>query len=278
MSRPHDLNIKARTPEFGLAGTLREHRYWLGDDPVLTHFFNALQSTFPEGERFFIDAARALRDRLGDRVPEQLARDLRAFIHQEAWHGKAHDSWNEALAAAGYERMEEFGAEMRRLRIWAGENIAPMMRLAMTAGAEHMTASLARLLLYRREDLVEQAVRPVRDLLVWHALEEVEHKAVCYDLFREAGGSYRLRVVGLVIALIDTFRLVRQRHRYLLKKDGLWNLRTRLRSWRLIWGPRGIVGQLMPELMRYLRPGFHPWETDERSAFMEKYGDLVPAA
>lgn len=275
MARPQDLQITPRTPTFDLGRTMRAERYWLAGDPVLTHFFNALQATFPEGERFFIDSARAVRDRLQEPMPDELDRDARAFIRQEAWHGKAHDQWNSVLQELGYTEMEAFDQQQKRLRQWANENLAPMMRLALTAGAEHMTASLARLMLYRRSDLIEKAARPVRDLLAWHALEEVEHKAVCFDLYQYAGGSYRMRILGLTIAFVDTMRLVRQRHRYLLEADGLWNWHTRLATWRKIWGPTGLIGQLLPELLRYLRPGFHPWDTDERAAFLEKYADLV---
>ena len=47
---------------------MRRQQYWLANDPVLTHFFNALQATFPEGERFFIDSARDVRVKLGEHV------------------------------------------------------------------------------------------------------------------------------------------------------------------------------------------------------------------
>ena len=33
----------------------------------------------------------------------------------------------------------------------------------------------------------------VRNLFVWHALEESEHKAVAFDVYRAVGGSERLR-------------------------------------------------------------------------------------
>ena len=33
----------------------------------------------------------------------------------------------------------------------------------------------------------------VRDLFLWHALEESEHKAVAFDVYRAVGGSERTR-------------------------------------------------------------------------------------
>ena len=149
------------------------------------------------------------------------------------------------------------------------------MRLAVTAGAEHMTASLARVMLYRRKDLIDSAAEPIRTLLAWHALEEIEHKSVCFDLYQLAGGSYRQRVIALLFAFIDTLRLVHARHKYFLQHDGLWNWRTRVAIVTRVWGPTGIIGQLIPELLRYLRPGFHPWQTDERADFEQQWKTLL---
>jgi predicted metal-dependent hydrolase len=210
--RPTDLNITTRHPDFPLKESLTKEKYWMDGDPVKTHIFNALQATFPEGERFFIDSARDVRKRLpSGKLNAQLDNDIQAFIHQEAWHGKAHDEWVKVLEDLGYPKMRQFDEQIRDMRLWAKKNIHPLRRLAVTSGAEHLTASLARLILYRRPELLESAARPVRDLLAWHALEEVEHKAVCFDLFQQAGGKYQLRIVGLVIALTNLLRHVDER-------------------------------------------------------------------
>jgi predicted metal-dependent hydrolase len=274
--RPADLRIVPRQPDFRPDSFFAEKRYWLKDDPVMTHFMNALQSTFPEGERFFIDSARAVREQVGEEnLPEQLRQDIRDFIRQEAWHGKEHEQWDQALVQLGYTEMPAFSARLKKLRLWANDNISAMNRLAMTAAAEHLTASLARLLLEKRPDLLEDASRPVRDLLAWHALEETEHKSVCFDLYQQAGGGYWRRCLMLGVELIDLFVQVHQRHRYLLRQDGLWNWRSRWRLFRDIWGPTGVIGQIMPFLLRYLKPGFHPWDTDERQGFISRFGYLL---
>ena len=46
--RPADLQITPRQPSFDLAALMKKHRYWHNDDPVMTHFFNAMQATFPQ--------------------------------------------------------------------------------------------------------------------------------------------------------------------------------------------------------------------------------------
>lgn len=276
-ARPDNLTITPRRPEFDVTHAMQQHRYWLNNDPVLTHFINALQATFPEGERFFIDSARDVRAEVGEqRLPATLQQDLRDFISQEAWHGHEHEQWGKALESIGYTRMPEFDDQIRRLRLWSRDHIKAIQRLALTVAAEHMTASIARLLLEKRSDLLDNADRPIRDLLAWHAFEETEHKSVCFDLYQAAGGGYWRRAAALVVEMIDIFVHVHRRHRYFLKKDGLWTWRTRWRIFRQVWGPTGVMGRVFPYMLRYLKPGFHPWETDERAAFRERYGELLP--
>ncbi|MDX1692566.1 MAG: metal-dependent hydrolase [Ketobacteraceae bacterium] len=279
LKTPANLKITAREVHFDYLEAMKKHRYWHGDDPVVTHFFNALQATFPEGERFFIEAARDTRDQMPESaLPEKLREDIRQFIRQEAFHGREHEAWCEALADLGYERMPEYDEELRELRKWSRKNISPLARLSMTAASEHFTASIASIFLHQRPDLLENAAEPFRSLLLYHALEEVEHKAVCYDLYHHAGGSYRLRQVGLVLGLMDIMRQVRKRHIYLLKADGLWNRRNRRKARQLVWGPRGLIWSLLPKTLNYLRPGFHPWETDERPALQQRFGHYLEAA
>lgn len=274
--RPENLTITARSPAFDLLPMMRAKRYWLGGDPVRTHFTNAIQAVFPEGERFFIESAKDVSSALSDDdMPADLKADLRAFIQQEARHGNAHTHWTDALVEIGYERMPEYDARLQEMREWSRENISSMRRLALTAALEHMTASLASLLLYKRPELLEDAARPARDVLAWHALEECEHKAVCFDLYQQAGGGYFMRCRALVLAITDLFLNVHARHRYLLEADGLWNWQTRLRVYKDVWGPTGIMGGMYGTLLRYLKPGFHPWDTDERADFRAHYGDLI---
>lgn len=271
--RPADLTITARQPHFDLQALMEKHRYWHSDDPVLTHFFNAMQATFPQGERFFIDSARDACEAIGDgNLEPQLHDDVKRFIRQEAIHGKTHDEWNQALIAMGYPYMKEFDDKIERERTWARKKIPARWRIGMTAAAEHMTASFARVILHKRPDLIENAASPVRELLLWHALEEVEHKAVCFDLSQRLDASYRIRATSMVLTFVDFLGHIYERQVYLLKEDGLWTLRNRIKLLTQVWGPGGIVASLAPYLLEYFKPSFHPWDTDERPVFEEKYG------
>ncbi|MCG8672792.1 MAG: metal-dependent hydrolase [Pseudomonadales bacterium] len=276
---PDDLTITARSVEFDYLSSMKKNKYWHSNDPVITHFFNALQATFPEGERFFIESARDTRDELPKtQLSDTLKEQIKLFIKQEAFHGREHDAWCEALEELGYKKMPAYEKELKDMRLWSRKHIAPLTRLSMTAASEHFTASIASIFLYQRPDLLENAAEPFRSLLLYHALEEVEHKAVCYDLYQEAGGGYWLRQLGMLSALLDVMRQVSKRHIYMLKEDGLWNRKNKRKARKLIWGPQGLAWALLPKLMRYLRPDFHPWETDERKALLARFGHYLDEA
>ena len=85
MKSPENLKIIPRKLTIDLTEALKDKPYWLDNDPVKTHFFNALQSAFPEGERMFIDSARDVRDRYGDKLSEELKEQIKLFIKQEEY-------------------------------------------------------------------------------------------------------------------------------------------------------------------------------------------------
>ncbi|ENW18283.1 metal-dependent hydrolase [Acinetobacter haemolyticus] len=62
-------------------------RYWANGDAALTHFMTALSALFPEGEQFFVNSTRAVRNdpKLAD---PKLQKEISAFIGQEAMHSK----------------------------------------------------------------------------------------------------------------------------------------------------------------------------------------------
>lgn len=269
---PATLSLITRIVRFDYASVMRVNRYWHGNDPVTTHFFNALQALFPEGERFFMDSARDVRDEIGkENLPKALDEQIKAFIRQEAMHGREHDAWTSALIELGYPTMEAFDQKLKRDNHWSRKHLSPRVRLALTAASEHFTASMAHLFIYQRPDLIENAASPFRELLVYHAMEEVEHKAVCFDLYQEAKGGYFLRCAAMIFVTVDLLVRLRNRQAYLLQTDGLWNAKTQKQASDLLWGKKGIMRVLAPYLLQYFRPGFHPWETDERRDLLARF-------
>src|ERR1700743_3762164 len=116
-------------------------RWWLGGDPVATAFFNALSASFPQGERFFMDAVRPYRDTVDPGLREQVV----AFTTQEAVHSREHRVFNNTLAAQGYD-LTRIDAYLKQ-RVDFGRKLPRLNWLSATIGLEHFTEILAHAIL-----------------------------------------------------------------------------------------------------------------------------------
>lgn len=236
-------------------------RHWFDNDPVLTHFLNALSLTFPDGERFFVDSVRAFRDHVSD--PER-KQEIAGFIGQEAMHSLEHESFNKMLAAQGYAEQAQGGQKLARYLIGEGrKRLSPKRQLAATAALEHITAILANRLL-KDAELLQSMAPEVRALWMWHAIEEIEHKAVAFDLYQDVtGADYLLRVRVLLAATLALASYTSKYTWAFLKQDRLHRnpLVLARGAWRL-FGARGLLTRTVPDFLQFLRPGFHPWQDD----------------
>src|SRR5947209_18260144 len=160
-------------------------------DLITSHFVAALSAVFPEGENFFVRSVKHYRDQIDD--PE-LKQQVAGFIGQEVTHGREHRGFNEHLAGLGY-LTQRVDAMLRRGLEFRQRHVAPIANLATTAALEHFTATLAELVMRSEQTREAFGHDAVRDLFLWHALEESEHKAVAFDVYRAVGGSERLRII-----------------------------------------------------------------------------------
>src|SRR6476661_6411573 len=138
---PHaaDLGITPRDRRFGRSAA--EPRLWHGGRAEATAIYNALSTTFPRGEAFFVESVRAFRDG----VPPRLAEEIKAFTTQEAIHSREHDAFNKRAAQAGYDLSKLEQRVKERLSIT--KDRPPIVNVAATMALEHFTAILAHQLL-----------------------------------------------------------------------------------------------------------------------------------
>jgi predicted metal-dependent hydrolase len=236
-------------------------RHWFGGDPFRTHYMNALSLLFPEGEQFFIDAVRALRAENHD---PHLEAAIRGFIGQEGWHRAAHLAYNAYLENLGMPT-KSLEARITNRIAFVKEHLKPIRWLAATVCLEHFTAIMAHHLLRRADDL-QSMPEHFRRLWMWHALEELEHKSVAFDLYVCARGSYWMRVRIMLLVTVNFSLDILRNLRGLLRADGLlYDLGVWRSGVRFLWGPRqGLVWSLLPDYLRFFRPGFHPWDADDQ--------------
>jgi predicted metal-dependent hydrolase len=268
----HAGNCAARGPD-NHTMTVRDRRFvrdaktarwWLGGDPIGTAWHNVLSATFPRGEAFFIESVRAHREG----APLRLAEEIRAFVQQEANHTREHVAFNKQAAAHGYD-LSRIDAHVSELLEMARQR-PPIVNLAATMALEHFTAMMAHLLLSRPE-LLAGADPDAEALWRWHAVEEIEHKAVAYDTYlhatRDWSRSKRWRLKAFMM-LVITRRFVVHRIKEtldLLAQDGITGLRAKWRVAAYLFGKPGVLRLLIPAWISFFLPGFHPWNHDDRA-------------
>ena len=185
-----------------------------------------------------------------------------------------HDKWTKALAAVGYQQMDTYTMLLHRFRTWARSHLDKMTRLSITIGAEQYTASMTRLFACDRPDLVFASAPLFQKIFLYHTMEELEHKSVCYDLYQKYHGGYLRRMLGMGFISYYIWMNVLRRHRYLLRHDGMWDRPHRREFWVFYLGKKGLMRALLPRILEYMRPSFHPWQSDERTLFEDKFGTL----
>ncbi len=266
-----NTEIPIRRPAGSLSRDIPRH--WYGGDAFATHFLNALSSTFPFGEAFFVRSVLHFREQIED---PQLLRRIRSFAGQEGQHSRVHDEHVEILVAQGYAALETRNRFVDRIARWHNRR-TPKLSLAMTAGLEHLTALLARQLLSDPELRTGKMHPEMARLWRWHALEEAEHKSVAFDVLMQVAPSHFRRVstmalntVGLSIEILD--RMV-----YMLFKDGLlFKVATWSGGWRFLFGEGGFLRGMGEDYRAWYHRDFHPNDIDDH-LLIEMNAPLIEA-
>ena len=241
------------------------------EDLILSHLAASLSAVFPDGEDFFVRSVRHYRDRITDPV---LKRQVAGFIGQEATHGREHRILNDRLDQLGYP-VRRFERITKRVLAIRTRLVPPIANLAATAALEHFTATLAEMVLASEEAQRLFGNNDLRNLFLWHALEESEHKAVAFDVYRAVGGSERTRVwtmkglrigfvVGMTVQVVASLLGDRETYR-----------RGRVRSsWRRFSRSPLVQRDIWDQLCEYDQPDFHPDDRDT-SALVEHWRNAL---
>jgi len=273
---PHaaDLGITPRDRRFGRDAATP--RLWHGGRVEATAIYNALSTTFPEGEAFFVESVRAFREG----TPPQLAEEIKAFTTQEAIHSREHDAFNKRASASGYD-LTKLEAQVEK-RLAVTRDKPPIVSLAATMALEHFTAILAHELLADPRHLAG-AERETAELWRWHAAEEIEHKGVAYDTWLHATRDWprwkRWKLKARVMLYVTRNFVVDRTAGALelMRQDGV----TGFRAWWLLltylWVKPGMFRKIAGAWLKFFLPGFHPWNEDDRQ-LLAAYDASAPAA
>ena len=252
-NRPKAIGITVRRLHFNPKAI---RRHYFANSPVMSHLLTALSSTFPIGEQFFVHSVRNVRDQVQDPT---LQAQIAAFIGQEAMHSKAHAEFNDAWRRDDY-NLDRFQAWLARKDSYI-KNLHPKIQLAITCAFEHFTALLGGYILQHPE-VLSTLDDDAMELWVWHAIEEIEHRSVAFDVYQAVYGDDKIRkmimrsvTTGFAsLTFYSASRLFLQDQKKSLPKVGGNLFGVYLLGKMLL--------QMFPEYLSYYKKDFHPAETD----------------
>jgi len=269
-SMPEGITIEPRSPEFDLQAALATD--WVDNDAFLTAVFNAMSLSFPVGERSFIDSVRHFEEKIDD---EKLLKEVKGFYRQEGIHSREHRKYNKILC-------EQRGYDLEALEgIYIEHNeaskknprVTPLVRLAFTVALEHFTASFGENILEGR--LLGKVNGPIGELWRWHAMEELEHKSVAFDVYTEVGGPNKLRSGVMRIALWilagDTLKVA---FKMLRHDKQLWKWKTLKSFSSFLFSKKGFIRLHAASYRDFHRKDFNPWDVDNRD-LLEKWKNML---
>jgi len=227
--------------------------HWNEASPEFSQIVNSGSLAMPYLEPYLIRTMRQARDKITD---PQLQKELDFYVAQEATHFRQHKKFNDTLSEAGYVATAPIEARLAKDYAKLGDTRSLRFNLAYAEGFESMALAIGHMLIDDREYLFGDSDPAIASLILWHFVEEIEHKNVTLDVFKHLHDSYFWRMVGLVYATGHIFWRMGQGYRALLREDGLWwNLKSRWRMARLLGR---IMKNILPKWFRIWRPSYHP--------------------
>jgi predicted metal-dependent hydrolase len=201
---PENVRIEKRRSTLRFEAT-DEVIHWSNQSVAAQVFLDNFSCYLPVGERFFVESVRRFDDRITD---EKLAAEARRFTYQEAQHSLSHHYFNQALFSRNkLARLSELYVQL--IANISRKIYTKRFLLSLTAAAEHFTAIISNWLLVNEGSFMRKNQPAVARLWVWHAIEEIEHKSVAFDVLAAVTPgkyhAYVVRVLGMLVLSLTLF-------------------------------------------------------------------------
>jgi predicted metal-dependent hydrolase len=248
---PSRAELVIRKMPFEFSRDINPH--WNSDKREWSHMVNGASLAMPFLEPYLI---RTMRKSLEKIDSEKLRVEVKLYMGQEAQHYQQHRKFNDILIANGYTELLDIEAQMKAEFQDFEENRSLKFNMAYACGFESMALGIGHWLVADRNFLFGGSDTRVASLILWHFVEEIEHKNVAFDAYQAVYGNYFYRVFGTVFAALHVMKFSRKAYRVMLKKDGLWgSLQSR---WNLFKMSARFIGKMLPPMVLACLPGHHP--------------------
>lgn len=179
-------------------------------------------------------------------------------------HSKAHADFNAAWRRDDY-HLDRFQAWLGRKDSYV-KGLHPKIQLAITCAFEHFTALLGGYIL-RHPEILATLDKDTIKLWVWHAIEEIEHRAVAFDVYRQVYGDDKVRRMIMRSVTTGFASLTFYSATRLFWQDKKKSIPKVAGNFLGVYLIGKMFVQLLPEYLAYFKADFHPSNID--------YSDIV---
>ena len=223
-----------------------------------------ISMTLPYLEPYLVRTMRAALKHCTDPV---VAQEVRQFIGQEAQHFRQHAVLNDMIRSISPEleglRKIEDQLEADYQRFTNTKSLK--FNLAYAEGFEAATFAGGRANfrnnVFDRLETIQNT--DLLRLFIWHALEEVEHSTVTFNIYDHLYGDYLYRLVAGTYGQYHFFKYV-----FLFSKFIAKNAPQALEQGRALWPSKNLLGDwkeqlsLLGQITKVYLPGYNPANQD----------------
>ena len=251
-------------------------RRWFRGDAFRTHFYNAYTLLLAD-EPIFVELLRSFLPRLKS---NELKTELRGWMAQEASHGVQHHRAHRVFESLGLRHRAYYRLhKLFNYRIMTGL-LGKRLTLAVASALESFNAMLGEVGL-TDPDYFDEVDEELATLLAWHFAEEIEHRAVVYDVCKDVGlDGFTMRLCAVLGFWMYTWNLSLTTAWFAIQ-DGSLFLPSFYRGWwTFLFREERAAFQAGQYLRAYLRRDFHPLErrNDHLAARILVPGRVAPAS
>lgn len=163
---------------------------WNPGNPYWGNFVNYATVIAPAFERYFIKATRQAMPLIKDPAVKA---DAELFCAQEAQHSRHHLAHLRILTKK-YPALEQVRQEVAASYQALFDNEPLEFHLAYAAVIELWFGPLASYVIANRDKLFVDSDSRIASFIMWHLVEEFEHRNSAYDIFNDVVGHYGYRL------------------------------------------------------------------------------------
>lgn len=246
-------NFPVRALEFDFSKVTFEDPVWSRSSPRFSMFINALGVHVPYFERYLVKSMSLAKKKIND---ADLLRDVSAIIGQEAHHAKNFIGFNKWMAKR-YPQMPKLDEQARQYFAEHAKTDGLKRLVGFTAGYETFTFLAGIIILENYEKWMKRSDPVMKAVWVWHQVEEVEHGAVAFDVYRELFGEHEwYRKWMVLFAALHIAKETVKAYTHMVAVESGW--KRPLKSLASMGFCVHMLGRLARSALPVFRRGYHP--------------------